>query len=50
MEARKNPFLFDITNEPKMPYFSVVVALLNTITGHLAFTRLRDPSYGCGAS
>ena len=25
-----NPFLFDITNEPKMSYFSVIDALLNT--------------------
>ena len=29
-EAGKNPFLFDITNEPKVSYFSVVDALLNT--------------------
>ena len=29
-EPGNNPFLFDIMNEPKLSYFSVVEALLNT--------------------
>ena len=29
-EAGGNPFLFDTVNEPKLSYFSVVDALLNT--------------------
>ena len=29
-EAGGNPFLFDAVNEPKLSYFSVVDALLNT--------------------
>ena len=31
-EPGNNPFLFDIVNEPKLSYFSVVDALLNTTT------------------
>ena len=31
-EPGRNPFLFDIVNEPKLSYFSVVDALLNTTT------------------
>ena len=31
-EPGRNPFLFDFVNEPKLSYFSVVDALLNTTT------------------